>query len=474
MHWLTHHLELLEQAAGRLLRSELSSATAGLHEIFAELEQSERLMIRLLNGQQPAEAEPGTLDFGPVLHLIDSWLSKEHPKAYAALRALGLPESTIEPGDFARWERELETCGVVAGDGTLFGTPSVARFAQFDPGWPASAAEYMLAAAGLCGPRVPFPHGHPRVLSVRDLAAVRIAIAGDWGSGGWGDDPWGTNDHGRLAPALLVRDQIMTQQPDVTIHLGDVYYGGTEVEETEFLTSLWPAGRRASFTLNSNHEMFLGGRGYFERALDPAGIFAAQQQTSYFAVESDDWAVLGLDSAYADRSAGFMDGALTDPYQIEFVRAFAQKKHLIVLTHHNALNTAGTAFVANPKSGSLWTNLISALNGRPPDFWYWGHLHNGIVYKSVPWDARTGPAPSTRCRCVGHSALPFGRAYYLDRQRDNVDYVAETGLADPVLPAQSLRVKNGWVLLTIGADGLREEFWETGDSEPAWQLAHSW
>jgi hypothetical protein len=273
---------------------------------------------------------------------------------------------------------------------------------------------------------------------------------------------------------MLVINQITDQQPDLSVHLGDVYYGGTEAEEREFLTMPWRVGRLGAFALNSNHEMFNGGRGYFTVALDPHGPFGSQQQTSYFAIEGEDWVVLGLDTAYYDESAGFMDGALIDPQQVAFVRRFSSKRCVIVLTHHNAFNASGSALVENPKSGALFDNVVAALDGRAPDFWYWGHLHLGAVYKGVPWDPTRGAAPTTKCRCLGHGALPFGRPYYLDQQPDNVDYCARTPLVVPVDPFQRFRVKNGWTMLTIGPGGLSEECWETGDRAPIWRQAHAW
>ncbi len=476
MHWIIHHWAILEGAAERLIAAHRgdTGVVASLQRVYKALEESERLMIRLLNKEQPPDSEPGTLELGPVLYLVDTWLSKHHPELYSALRTVGLPPSAVQSGDFARWEHELNTTGIVAGDGTLFGSPRVARYAQFDPGWPLAAVEYMLSEAGIPGHRYPFQHDNPKVLSVAAAYTVRIAMVGDWGSGPWGDGPWGSDDHGRPAPAMLVLDQINDQQPDITIHLGDVYYGGTAAEEKQHLLALWHAGRLGNFTLNSNHEMYDGGRGYFETALDPNGVFGDQQRTSYFAIESDDWVILGLDTAYYDTSVGFMDGALTDQYQIDFVRAFTNKKRVIILTHHNALNAPGTDFVRNPKSGALWDNLVTALEGRCPDFWYWGHLHNGIVYKALPWAVKSGPAPRTRCRCLGHGALPFGKAYYLVQQPDNVEYCAQTEMADRVAPYQSLRVKNGWVMLTIDRNSLTEEFWETGDRQAKWRRTHAW
>ena len=56
-------------------------------------------------------------------------------------------------------------------------------------------------------------------------------------------------------------------QPHLTIHLGDVYYAGTETEEQQLLVNLWPSGSMGALALNSNHEMYSGGTPYFNVAL---------------------------------------------------------------------------------------------------------------------------------------------------------------------------------------------------------------
>jgi len=113
-------------------------------------------------------------------------------------------------------------------------------------------------------------------------ARTTIALAGDWGAG---------NDISRAVGA-----QIAALRPDYTIHLGDVYYSGTESEEQQNLVDVWPAGNIASYTLNSNHEMYSGGHGYFGIALADRK-FQAHSDRSFFALVNDDWLVVGLDSA---------------------------------------------------------------------------------------------------------------------------------------------------------------------------------
>jgi len=92
---------------------------------------------------------------------------------------------------------------------------------------------------------------------------------------------WGTG----LTESDLVMARLTTHNPAYLIHLGDVYYAGTKKEERgPFFLAHWPTtpeGR--SFTLNSNHEMYSGGHGYFNVALADTR-FKAQCGTSYFRV----------------------------------------------------------------------------------------------------------------------------------------------------------------------------------------------
>ena len=87
---------------------------------------------------------------------------------------------------------------------------------------------------------------------------IRIAIAGDWGTG--------------TDQAFNIAKLISQTNPDYTIHLGDVYYVGDlpEIEEKclgqprdGFDGISWPKGAKGSFALNGNHEMYTNGGPYF-------------------------------------------------------------------------------------------------------------------------------------------------------------------------------------------------------------------
>ena len=191
----------------------------------------------------------------------------------------------------------------------------------------------------------------PRDLLTTIPDEATVAIAGDWGTGN--------------ASSANIAQAIAAQKADYTIHLGDVYYSGTESEEAQKFVKMWPAGSRGTFTLNSNHEMYSGGHGYFGVALaDPR--LAGQKGHSYFALTNANWLVLGLDSAYA-ATRFYQQGALKDAEVLCRIHSLLQSavglrsdgatKKVLVLTHHQGLEDDGTP--SNP----LWTRGHRALAG---------------------------------------------------------------------------------------------------------------
>lgn len=92
-----------------------------------------------------------------------------------------------------------------------------------------------------------------------------------------------------------------------------------------------------------------------------------------------------------------MDGTL-NPQQIDWMKTLPKRSRLMVLSHHQGFDISGH----NPNG--LYTQVCDAL-GRVPDYWYWGHLHNGIVY------AEQG---GLKARCAGHGAIPYGVTSELD------------------------------------------------------------
>ncbi|MGH9445713.1 MAG: hypothetical protein ACRD3O_08305, partial [Terriglobia bacterium] len=235
-------------------------------------------------------------------------------------------------------------------------------------------------------------------------------------------------------------------------------------EESNNLLGFWPQGFVGrSFTLNSNHEMYSGAEGYFQALRAQGSPFAAQNGTSYFALEYGGWTILGLDTAYYSTSPMIVEGALggLGGAQLQWIQGLRlSPSRVIVLTHHTGLSDDGSA------KDPLWAELNSALSGDP-FAWYWGHAHLGVVYKAP--SVANQPGSSTFSRCLGHGALPYGDASEL-HGASRVEWYAHT-------PQPSgKQVYNGFAMLTLqSANGrvtsISEEFYDLGSTAPAWSKA---
>ena len=264
-----------------------------------------------------------------------------------------------------------------------------------------------------------------------------FAIFGDWGGGCWNG-----ND---VAKSISHHIQ-HTIKPDYSIHLGDVYYVGLHEQEQHHLLALWPHGARGNFTLNSNHEMYPAGKGYFDTALTH-DIFKQQQGKSFFALENKYWVVVGLDSAFhADKDDLYMFGNL-DPVQKEFLAEVkATGKNVIVLCHHNPLDITGTIKVPVKINGNanegLWHQVHDVL-GERLKYWYWGHVHAGAVYK---------PVDGVNCRVLGHGVVPWGYAAALAKSSNSVAWFEHN---KPVT-LDGARVQNGFAFIRLAHESIVE------------------
>lgn len=298
-------------------------------------------------------------------------------------------------------------------DGQLFG---FSKWELLDPDWSEALACWLVHLHH----RAKF-NDEPVTLTLPNR--VKLGIAGDFGTGPW-----------RLsAPSTKVARAMAAQGTDYTIHLGDVYYAGSAAESAKNLVDAWPFGARGAFTLNSNHEMYSGALPYFGATLRH---FELQRGCSYFALTNDHWLVIGLDTAFdADPFNLYLDGKLGGR-QLEWLSQLPKDKRTLVLSHHEGLDAKGS------QPSKLYAQVVQAL-GRAPDYWYWGHLHDAIVYRE-----REG----MRGRCIGHGAIPYGTASELHGEAQVEWYETELA-ADPALP---LRVKNGFAVVNLDGPELTE------------------
>jgi hypothetical protein len=296
----------------------------------------------------------------------------------------------------------------------------------------------------------------PVAIEIADT--VTIALLGDWGG-----DNAAARDVATSAGKMLSAGDIM-------VHLGDVYYAGTnesgllesDYQQTNFLNPWpWSGTRGKSFALNSNHDMYAHGTGYFDTALT-SPLFASQNRCSYFAVYNDRFRIVGLDTAYFDPEQtgwnGFMMGSLGPTgtgTQAQFLNeqasaAAAAKQQLILLTHHNGFAYNGSTTFA------LWNEVIAQLAplAGASVIWYWGHEHMGVVYRD-----RVENKITIRPRCCGHGCIPWGVATGL--QAPGVEWYEKT--VPP--PGGNYFVANGFATLTLDNSSISEAFYRQDGTE---------
>ncbi len=349
----------------------------------------------------------------------------------------------------------------IAADGTVYGT---AQYEQLDIGWTRALANLVSTLWHRDFVR-PFPTRKdfaPVPLEANAQGCVKIAIVGDWGGGN--------------ALARGVMETIAELGPDYVIHLGDVYYAGTDGkgsppgEEQDFLVDFWrrygPAEAGRCFTLNSNHEMYSGARGYFRVAL-PNPMFAGQEGYSYFALAFGEWVIAGFDSAYyASSLTLFLHGDLGDGKdpQYDFLKKVARLgRKTILMCHHNPISYKGGESGRHCGQSPLWEEVTRTIS---PDYWYWGHLHLGAVYNG------SSAAGAVKARCVGHGCIPFGVPRGLAGDA-RVDWFSDTVFDDPgerAYPEGAQRAVNGFAMITLTEDGISEEFFRAGSTTPVYRI----
>jgi hypothetical protein len=229
------------------------------------------------------------------------------------------------------------------------------------------------------GRKAPFVDA-PSTVALGDRA--RVVLVGDWGSG--------------LPRALYVAkqmrkwlDETPTGYERHVVHLGDVYYSGTEAEYRERFLDPWPTsagdGTR-SYALNGNHDMYSGGFAYFERCLEEDQRFASQRGASYFRIANERWQLLALDTSYEDKDlAGGQLAWLT-----EHLAGFRGRS--ILLSHHQLFSPY------EKTAPKVYEKVAPVLEAHPAAGWFWAHEHRCLVYRNH----QLMPFAS----CIGHGGIP--------------------------------------------------------------------
>jgi hypothetical protein len=292
--------------------------------------------------------------------------------------------------------------------------------------------------------KAPFKRGTDRS-KITMPERCKIALLGDWGA---------DNDH-----AQSIGDLVKQQNPDYVIHLGDIYYSGTDPECRKVLEN-WPLKdslgfpkKGYSFALNGNHEMYSEGRYYFTTILDGLG-----QEASYFVLSNNWWQIFGLDTAYLpfSISGGTKDSNLKCQWDflVQGINGNRSKKN-ILLSHNQPVSAFLKEYADGGPLREEYYQLLSATQTDAVFAWFFGHEHRCTVYDdsdlrykarllgngAIPHDPQTETVPQTdgTASCTKFSAANHGRLnggplaictfalLSLDRDRMTVDYINEDG-----------------------------------------------
>jgi predicted phosphodiesterase len=271
-------------------------------------------------------------------------------------------------------------------------------FGQCDPKWGQVIETYVrnrIAAQNI--PYRPYSDINNYVLNDRLPNNALIALLADWGTGETG--------------AKLMLQRIAARNPDVVLHLGDVYYSGTDHEFQNYFYAIWQPtfnlpklnwntkpntlSKPATFTLAGNHDMYAGGAPYYT-TIDMLG-----QPASYFCLRNDDWQFIALDTGYND-SNPTKEGSPTflQDQEVEWLKdkiATAGNRRTVLLSHHQLFTGfKEEAIGGNAVNQKLYNQVKDLLPSV--DVWFWGHEHNLTIFERYM---------GLLARCIGHAAFPI-------------------------------------------------------------------
>lgn len=309
------------------------------------------------------------------------------------------------------------------------------QFTECDPRWAEAAAAY---AEYFVAQQKSIPYISiktiPEPVIMLASSARKIAIVGDWGTG--------------QPAASLILQEIRDKSPDVIIHLGDVYYAGTQYEVNHYFTGIWkqvfgsppgaPAGPKV-FALSGNHDMYAGGGAYYS-LLREIG-----QPASFFCLQNSNWQIVAMDTGLHDCNPFGKAPTMLDPDEAKWVNSIINKagaKKTILLSHHQL-------YSAYEQIGDSWINqtLLNQLSPVLPNaaMWIWGHEHNLVVYKKYC---------NILGRCAGHGAFPVGIDEFPERPNPSIP------IEDIKLDKGQSFFRHGFILLELNGDQAKLSYYQ--------------
>jgi Calcineurin-like phosphoesterase len=339
------------------------------------------------------------------------------------------------------------------------------RFSKCDPRWVDTLqqyAKYFGPGGGLQAiPYIRAGKVGKQVLEMKPNA--RVALIADWGTG--------------TDAAITLLQSVKQRSPDIVIHLGDVYYSGTETEcDKFFLQIVNEVFDRTNtnipvFTIPGNHDMYAAGTGFYS-LIGKLNSGALRQPASFFCLRSTDgnWQFAAMDTGLHDRDPFHVKEVLTyletdeEDWHADRIAEFPGRT--ILLSHHQLFSAFsqigqpdkdGNLHPCNPNLLASYARFRDAAPGRIAA-WFWGHEHNLCIYQ---------PYAGLECgRCIGHAAIPVFT--------DDAPYDVLGNLLDPPqlisdktkLAANDGVYAHGYVMIAFNGPTATVDYFQGKDDKP--------
>jgi Calcineurin-like phosphoesterase len=294
----------------------------------------------------------------------------------------------------------------------------------------------------------------PKTIEIK--ANARVALMGDWGTG--------------AQPAIEILKAIAKDDPDFLVHLGDIYYSGTDAEcKANFLDPISAILRSQKpvpvYSLSGNHDMYCGGLGFYSliSSLNDAPF---TQPASFFCLRSADekWQLLAMDTGLHDDNPATIADVVTYleedelAWHCERIREFAGRT--ILLSHHQLFSAFSPIEPANADGKRSATNsrLLEAFSRitaiKEVAAWFWGHEHTLSIYKPF--------AGLERGRCLGHGAVPVSVIDEIYKPVAGLENVPSL-IDQPKLGTTGGVYNHGYALLSFEGNGCRAEYFQVSN-----------
>jgi len=309
------------------------------------------------------------------------------------------------------------------------------KFSTCDPLWAESVTTYLAwRAAASKIPYIPCANLSDFVVDLPKPQGgdgrLVIGVIGDWGTG--------------MSQASFLLNRMLNKNPDLIIHLGDIYYAGTPSEVTSNFAQVLDNSDVTVpvYTLAGNHDMYSGGVAYYSL------LQQLRQPASFFCLRNAAWQILGLDTGYHDSDVFTVNTNLTflepseEAWHVDKIQN-ANGRKTILMSHHQLFSPYGDGVGQDPNSQKgLITNpkLLKSFGGVMGNIalWIWGHEHSFNLFQLY--------AGLNKGRCLGASAVPeLGDAYAVNANLDK-------GTA-PAFPALITGINNQPIQLQKNPDG---------------------